>query len=96
MKYLINSLHFIIPIKIAVYNKFWCNTIHNKIIERLDHGCFDNSSHIVILEIGGIPSSNEGIYQLAEMYKKDFSLNFDEYLDIVADELIFWYLINIR
>ncbi|RHZ55257.1 hypothetical protein Glove_417g21 [Diversispora epigaea] len=75
---------------------FDATTIHNKILEKLTHGCFDNSSHVVILEAGGMPSSNEGIYQSADMYKKDFLLNSDNYLDIVGDESIFRRLMNIR
>ncbi|RHZ81960.1 hypothetical protein Glove_115g59 [Diversispora epigaea] len=78
------------------YNtNFDATTIHNKILEKLTHGCFCSPSHVIILEAGGIPNSNEGIYQSVDMYKKDFSLNSDDYLDIVGDESIFRRLINI-
>ncbi|RIA84891.1 hypothetical protein C1645_831612 [Glomus cerebriforme] len=71
--------------KLQYMTNFNASTIHNRILEKLDHGCFGNPSHIIILKAEGIPNSNESIYQLAEMYKKDFSLNSNEYLDIVAD-----------
>ncbi|RHZ84783.1 hypothetical protein Glove_75g68 [Diversispora epigaea] len=91
---------------------FDATIIHNKILEKLTHGCFGNPFHVVILEAGGMPSSNEdiyesihvpkinfgflSIYESADMYKKDFSLNSDDYLDIVGDESIFRRLMNIR
>ena len=75
---------------------FDASTIHNKILEKLAHGCFGHPSHVVILEAGRIPNNNEGIYQSAKMYKNDFSLDSNDYLDIVADESIFWRLMNLR
>jgi hypothetical protein len=75
---------------------FDASTIHDKILEKLAHGCFGHSSHVVILEAGGIPNNNEGIYQSAKMYKSDFSLDSDNYLDIVADESIYRRLTNLR
>lgn len=48
----------------------------------------------MILEVRGIPSSDEGIFQSTQMHIKDLNLNTEEYLDIVADKAIFWKLIN--
>ncbi|UZO19766.1 uncharacterized protein OCT59_011037 [Rhizophagus irregularis] len=75
---------------------FDISTVHKKLIERMDRGCFGDPQHVVILEAGGIPNTNEGIFNAAKMYKNDFSLSSDEYLDIVADESIFRRLINLR
>ncbi|GBC20034.2 hypothetical protein GLOIN_2v1785590 [Rhizophagus irregularis DAOM 181602=DAOM 197198] len=70
--------------------------IHQKILENVDHGCLADAPNIVILETGGIPNSDEGIFQSTEMYKQDFNLGPDDYLDVVADEAIFRRLIKQR
>ncbi|RHZ71229.1 hypothetical protein Glove_261g9 [Diversispora epigaea] len=44
----------------------------------------------------GTSDTNEGIYDAAKMYKIDFTLDLNKYLDIVADESIFRRLINLR
>ena len=41
---------------------FDASTIYDKILEKLAHRYFGHSSHVVILEAGGIPNNNEGIY----------------------------------
>ncbi|PKB95830.1 hypothetical protein RhiirA5_435946 [Rhizophagus irregularis] len=70
--------------------------IHQKIFENIDHSCLADAPNIVILETGRIPSSDEGIFQSTEMYKQDFNLGLDDYLDVVADEAIFRRLIKQR
>jgi hypothetical protein len=70
--------------------------IHQKILENVDHGCSADAPNIVILETGGIPNSDEGIFRSTEMYKQDFNLGPDDYLDVVADETIFRRLIKQR
>ena len=37
-------------------------TIHQEILENVNHGCFSNAPNIVILETGGISNSDEGIF----------------------------------
>ncbi|RGB39829.1 hypothetical protein C1646_754071 [Rhizophagus diaphanus] len=56
----------------------------------------EKALHIVILEVDSIPNINEEIFNAAKMYKNDFSLSSNEYLDIIADESIFWQLINLQ
>ena len=80
-----------------IYNtNFDMTTIHQKILENVDHGCSADAPNIVILETGGIPNSDEGIFQSTEMYKQDFKLGPHDYLDVVADEAIFRRLIKQR
>ena len=47
------------------------------------------SPNVIILESDGVPSSDEGILESLQMYKKDLELTPEQYLDIVADEAIF-------
>ena len=45
------------------YNKnFDMTTIHRKILKRIEHECFGDSPNIVILDVGGTPNSDEGIF----------------------------------
>ncbi len=45
------------------YNKnFDMTTIYHKILERIEHECFKNSSNIIILDVEGTPNSDEGIF----------------------------------
>ena len=79
------------------YNKnFDMTTIHRKILERIEHGCSGDSPNIVILDVGGTPNSDEGIFQSTEMYVNDLNLHTQEYLDVVADEAIFRRLMKQR
>ncbi|GES89920.1 hypothetical protein GLOIN_2v1482460 [Rhizophagus clarus] len=72
-------------------------TIFQQIIhELLDYGSCGESPNIVILEPGSNPNSDEKILHVAEMYKKDFAMESDSFLDIVADEAIFHRLIKCR
>ena len=78
-----------------IYNKnFDAESIKHVILTKLDYGCFGPSPNIVILEPGSNPNSDEEILRVAEMYKKDFSLESHSFLDIVADEAIFRRLIK--
>ncbi|PKY61769.1 hypothetical protein RhiirA4_523616 [Rhizophagus irregularis] len=60
------------------------------------YGSCGESPNIVILEPGSNPNSDEEIFHVAEMYKKDFAMESDSFLDIVADEAIFRRLIKCR
>jgi hypothetical protein len=72
-------------------------TIKYKILNRLlDYGSCGETPNIVILEPGSNPNSDEEILHVAEMYKKDFAMESDSFLDIVADEAIFRRLIKGR
>ncbi|RGB24426.1 hypothetical protein C1646_773121 [Rhizophagus diaphanus] len=78
-----------------LYNtNFDMAVIHQKILESVDHGCLADAPNIVILETGGIPNSDEGIFRSTEIYKQDFNLEPDDYLNVVADEAIFRRLIK--
>ena len=72
------------------------STIHNRILEKVEHKCSGDSPNIVILDAGGILNSDEGIFQSTKMYVDDFNLHTQEYLDVVADEAIFRRLIKQR
>jgi len=73
-----------------IYNKnFDEESIKHIILTKLDHRCLDPSSNIVILEPGSNPNSDKEILRVAEMYKKDFTLESHSFLNIVADEAIF-------
>ncbi|GES77224.1 hypothetical protein GLOIN_2v1482460 [Rhizophagus clarus] len=79
------------------YNtNFNAETIKREILNRLDYGSCGESPNIVILEPGSNPNSDEEILHVAEMYKKDFVMESDSFLDIVADEAIFRRLIKCR
>ena len=79
------------------YNtNFDMKTIYQKILENVDHGCLADVPNIVILETGGISNSDEEIFQSIEMYKEDFKLKPNDYLDIMANKAIFRRLIKQR
>jgi hypothetical protein len=64
------------------------------ILSKLDRGCLGLSPHVVILEPGNNPNSDDEILRAAEMYKKDFALEDYDFLDVVADEAIYRRLIK--
>ncbi|PKY34972.1 hypothetical protein RhiirB3_455208, partial [Rhizophagus irregularis] len=79
------------------YNtNFNAETIKHEILNKLDYGSCGESPNIVILEPGSNPNSDEEIFHVAKMYKKDFAMESDSFLDIVADEAIFRRLIKCR
>ncbi|RGB41823.1 hypothetical protein C1646_751758 [Rhizophagus diaphanus] len=70
------------------YNtNFNAETIKHEILNKLDYGSCGESPNIVILKLGS--NSDEEIFHVAEMYKKDFAMESNSFLDIVADEAIF-------
>jgi hypothetical protein len=71
-------------------------TIHQKMLENIPHGCKGPAANIIILEPGGVPSTDDGIFDSVNMYYKDYGIKEDDYLDIVADESIFSRLIKYR
>ena len=72
------------------YNQnFDAEIIKKEILAEFEHGCQGPSPHIVILEPADNPNSDQAILEAANMYKADFNLREDGYLDIVADEAIF-------
>ncbi|PKB97035.1 hypothetical protein RhiirA5_431437 [Rhizophagus irregularis] len=52
--------------------------------------------NVVILEPSGFPNDDNEILRATEMYRKDFSLDENDFLDICADEAIFRQLIKCR
>ncbi|POG78274.1 hypothetical protein GLOIN_2v1813984 [Rhizophagus irregularis DAOM 181602=DAOM 197198] len=72
------------------YNQNFDEEIIKKaILEKFEHGCKGPSPHVVILEPGDNPNSDQAILGAATMYKADFNLQETAYLDIVADEAIY-------
>ncbi|EXX53794.1 uncharacterized protein OCT59_002932 [Rhizophagus irregularis] len=72
------------------YNQnFDVEIIKKAILEKFEHGCKGPSPHVVILEPGDNPNSDQAILGAATMYKADFNLQETAYLDIVADEAIY-------
>ncbi|GBC23677.1 uncharacterized protein OCT59_011254 [Rhizophagus irregularis] len=77
------------------YNQnFDVEIIKKAILEKFEHGCKGSSSHVVILEPGDNPNSDQAILGAATMYKADFNLQETAYLDIVADEAIYRRLVR--
>ena len=80
-----------------IYNKdFDAETIKKKLLPEFEYSCRGPSLHIIILELGENPNSDDSILKAAKMYIDDFELNKKEYLDIIADEAIFRYLMRAR
>ncbi|PKY33609.1 hypothetical protein RhiirB3_394937 [Rhizophagus irregularis] len=82
--------------KLTYETNFNAETIKREILNKLDLGCCGPSPNIVILEPGSNPNSDDKILRVAEIYKKDFSMNSHSFLDIVADEAIFRRLIKCK
>ncbi|GBC15515.1 hypothetical protein GLOIN_2v1762817 [Rhizophagus irregularis DAOM 181602=DAOM 197198] len=81
---------------IAIYQtNFDMAIVHDEILNRVEHGCKVEPPNVVILEPGGVPNSDKGIFESLEMYKKDFELTSEQYLDVVADEAIFRRIIKL-
>ncbi|GBC39186.2 hypothetical protein GLOIN_2v1774956 [Rhizophagus irregularis DAOM 181602=DAOM 197198] len=81
---------------IAIYQtNFDMAIVHDEILNRVEHGCKVEPLNVVILEPGGVPNSDESIFESLEMYKKDFELRSEQYLDVVADEAIFRRIIKL-
>ncbi|EXX57749.1 uncharacterized protein OCT59_016365 [Rhizophagus irregularis] len=72
------------------YNKnFDAKIIKKKILAEFEHGCKGFSSHVVILKPTDNLNSDQAILETTNMYRADFNLQENGYLDIVADEAIF-------
>jgi hypothetical protein len=77
------------------YNRnFNAETIKKEILAEFEHGCKGPSPHVVILEPADSLNSDQAILEAANMYKANFNLQENRYLDIVADEAIFHWLIR--
>ncbi|CAG8769036.1 21669_t:CDS:2, partial [Gigaspora margarita] len=63
-------------------NDFDNTNIHKNILTFITNGYFINSPNIVILEAGGEPNDDEGIFE-------SYQIKIEEYLDVASDELIF-------
>ncbi|POG79620.1 hypothetical protein GLOIN_2v1472145 [Rhizophagus irregularis DAOM 181602=DAOM 197198] len=63
--------------------------IEKEILSKCEFGCLIPSPNVVILTPTGSPNDDNEIFHATQMYKEEFLLNDDEYLDICADEAIF-------
>ncbi|CAB4428284.1 unnamed protein product [Rhizophagus irregularis] len=70
--------------------------IEKEILSKCEFGCLIPPPNVVILTPTGSPNDDNEIFYATQMYKKEFLLNDDEYLDICADEAIFRRLIKSR
>ncbi|PKB92217.1 hypothetical protein RhiirA5_387843 [Rhizophagus irregularis] len=70
--------------------------IEKEILSKCEFGCLIPSPNVVILTLTGSPNDDNEIFHATQMYKEEFLLNDDEYLDICADEAIFRRLIKSR
>ena len=63
--------------------------IKKEILAEFEYGCKGPSPHIVILEPADNLNSDQVILEAANMYRADFNLQENRYLDTIADEAIF-------
>ncbi|EXX72770.1 hypothetical protein GLOIN_2v1761305 [Rhizophagus irregularis DAOM 181602=DAOM 197198] len=68
--------------------------IEKEIITQCDFGCLIPPPNVVILTPTGSPNDDNKIFCITQMYKEEFSLNDNKYLDICADVAIFRRLIK--
>src|SRR2546421_4502994 len=79
------------------YNKnFDLTAVDLEILKQINFSCKLPPPNVVILEPSGSPNNDDEILRATEMYKKDFLLNENDFLDICADEAIFRRLIKCR
>ncbi|GBB94074.1 hypothetical protein RclHR1_22890003 [Rhizophagus clarus] len=72
------------------YNQnFDTEIIKKEILAEFEYDCKDSSSHVVILEPADSSNSDQVILEAANMYRADFNLQENEYLDIIANKAIF-------
>jgi len=76
--------------------KFDCDTVNSKIIEQINIGMECLPPHIVILEAGGNPSSDEEIFASCEKYIEDLELAENQSVEICCDEAIFRRVIKLH
>jgi hypothetical protein len=70
--------------------------VEKEILSKCEFGCLIPPPNVVILTSTGSPNDDNEIFRTTQMYKEEFLLNDDEYLDICADEAIFRRLIKSR
>ncbi|PKK68321.1 hypothetical protein RhiirC2_782400 [Rhizophagus irregularis] len=63
--------------------------IKKEILVEFEYDYKGPSPHVVILELTDNLNSNQAILEAANMYRADFNLQENGYLDIIADEAIF-------
>ncbi|PKB95400.1 hypothetical protein RhiirA5_436792 [Rhizophagus irregularis] len=78
------------------YNKIDLTAINSEILRQTEFGCNLLPPNVVILEPSGFPNDDNEILHATEMYRRDFSLEENDFLDICADEAIFRRLIKCR
>ncbi|PKC53495.1 hypothetical protein RhiirA1_479176 [Rhizophagus irregularis] len=78
------------------YNKIDLTAINSEILRQTEFGCNLPPPNVVILEPSGFPNDDNEILHATEMYRRDFSLEENDFLDICADEAIFRRLIKCR
>ncbi len=71
--------------KLEYNENFDLKVVDLEILKQINFGCKLSPSNVIILEPSGSPNNDEEILQAIEMYKKDFLLNKDDFLDICAD-----------
>ncbi|EXX52139.1 uncharacterized protein OCT59_004655 [Rhizophagus irregularis] len=76
------------------YNKIDLTAINSEILRQTEFGCNLPPPNVVILEPSGSPNDDNEILRAMEMYRRDFSLEENDFLDICADEAIFRRLIK--
>ncbi|POG66336.1 hypothetical protein GLOIN_2v1802638 [Rhizophagus irregularis DAOM 181602=DAOM 197198] len=78
------------------YNKIDLTAINSEILRQTEFGCNLLPPNVVILEPSGFSNDDNEILHVTEMYRRDFSLEENDFLDICADEAIFRRLIKCR
>ncbi|RHZ63303.1 hypothetical protein Glove_330g4 [Diversispora epigaea] len=68
--------------------------VENEILTQCKYGCLISPPNVVILTPTGSPNDDNEIFCATQMYKEEFLLNDNQYLDICEDEVIFRRLIK--
>src|SRR5437773_2311019 len=79
--------------EISYNNNFGLAEINNEILRQIDFSVELLPPNIVILKPCGSPNDDNEILNTTKLYKEDFLLDDDNFLDICADEAIFRRLI---
>jgi hypothetical protein len=77
------------------FNKVDDEEIYQEIIKHIPEGTLVPPPKVVILEAGGKPDDDQGIYESIEMFLDEIDTT-DGFLDIAADEAIFRRIINYK
>ncbi|RGB30745.1 hypothetical protein C1646_764947 [Rhizophagus diaphanus] len=78
------------------YNKIDLTAINSEILRQTEFGCNLPPPNVVILKPSGFPNDDNEILHTTEMYRRDFSLEKNDFLDICVDVAIFRRLIKCR